>query len=1150
MTTAFDNMLESALSNPRLLQSQILDEFVARADGDIDVSDHNNTFCFLTETMSRLVAGAVSRIDTRMNALYRKRAQSSEDLFRHMSDYDYAGIYATPARAELLLLFDKDYLMNNAKAVTSNKRRVTIPAETLFVMDEYEFSIYYPINIDINTDTGIITTYWDVTDENLNPLHVLSQGAIRKKVRTYQDINLLMMYVPVYQFERVTTIETVTADVGFVKTYEYDDSFYAVRVYNKAASGEWEEMQQTLSDAVYDPSTPTAYITVMSESNQLRITVPQVYFSNEQIGSQLMIERYTTRGAVDITVGSLQDSTVGYQIPNSDPYAAIFKNITLFQVKMFSTKIVGGSDNSSFEELMSRVVNDSYYSQVPTTTAELENYLEDQGFTASRYRDGVTDRTWLCNKLLTDSNAVPMGCGAIRSRLPILSDASDDLFIVDNGDDSYTLLPGIVYKTGDDGVVDYVSDYTTLIDGLSNNDIADLFNENEYMFSPLFMRIFDTSRFPLAYPYVLSNPVVNELVFIKENKKEDRRVSINSVAMEFACRGFGTYAPGVDDPNGVYTVTLTVDTQGGDETFSLSDVKALVAVQTESGRYIGKLFDADAESSTYTIEIPTLFKITDDDNLWLTEFSGEGVSNTGVTMTSTFSVYFIYDSGAAWNGDEVETSIRELYTYLNGDSSNGTFLNHQDIELELGKRLAEVQYPVRIDYTASEYEMYDTPVYAKYLAPVYETDEVGALVWSATGVADWTFAVGTPVYDLEFNDVDATAIATTSGGSDPADIEPGMAVEASGAIPSLLYVTNVVEAAGTYTLHFNTDPGVAASTISGVAVGEPEAGLVALTEVHAQDDWIFGTTTHTVDVTVDTEGTATIAEADFDILKLYLIEDSDTGLWERNPDRWLCVTGECYPTGAYIESIDEATFEVVVNEGCEILDAAIPVADTADYTCTFGVPQLRHAVGDPDIESELVSRGYVYDVQQLFVNANLLASQEPEHADVLHSINELLSAYTATVASIKPNVLEYTNLFYQPFRTMGTAESSAGEGVTVDVPLDFGVKFKLYVDAVPSLTTEELDNIRDAIETIIDDHADTGEFSCAKVATEIMTSLSDRINNVDVGGLLDRTGTLLPVQSIMPLSVDYRPIMRQELYVDTSNVLRLRRALTLEYVTM
>ena len=145
------------LRNPMTIASMTLDELQNRLGGTRVIADPNSPFCHLLEMNSSLVANAIQAIDEKYPALYPQRATSMEDLYNHMSDFDYLRMYSTPSSTQVTMEFSKTYLSTYALDYNTNYKKVTIPKDTVFTVGKYSFGLYYPIDILINNFTKSFT---------------------------------------------------------------------------------------------------------------------------------------------------------------------------------------------------------------------------------------------------------------------------------------------------------------------------------------------------------------------------------------------------------------------------------------------------------------------------------------------------------------------------------------------------------------------------------------------------------------------------------------------------------------------------------------------------------------------------------------------------------------------------------------------------------------------------------------------------------------------------------------------------------------------------------------------------------------------------------------------------------------------------------
>ena len=126
--------LIDALKNPMNIASMALDEIEQRLGGDRIVADPNTPFCHLLEFGSSVSAEVINAMDDKFPSLYAKRARTMDELYTHMSDFDYLRIYSTPAMTQLRMYLAKKYLKDAAIKYNDNYRKITIPRDTVFII--------------------------------------------------------------------------------------------------------------------------------------------------------------------------------------------------------------------------------------------------------------------------------------------------------------------------------------------------------------------------------------------------------------------------------------------------------------------------------------------------------------------------------------------------------------------------------------------------------------------------------------------------------------------------------------------------------------------------------------------------------------------------------------------------------------------------------------------------------------------------------------------------------------------------------------------------------------------------------------------------------------------------------------------------------
>jgi hypothetical protein len=721
------NKLISALRNPMVIAAAALNEIESRLGGDKIIADPNTPFCHLLEFGSSIASEVIQAMDNKLPTLYAKRAENMEDLYNHMSDFDYLRMYSTPAKSAIRMYFPKKYLIDNAITVNTNYKKLVFPADTVFLVSKYTFGIYYPINILINNYTNSFTVTYDTTEAN--PLHVLSKNIVDKYDLTYSGVDYLVLDFPVYQFAKSTITESLIAETGFTKSIIYNDDFYALRVFNYK-NGSYTELAQTQSKIVYDINNPTIYLQILSDEKKIKIIVPQIYFDNNVMGSKLLIELYTTVGQLDITTTNIQGTGIGItygENPRFDNrYSTIFKNMPYDNIVQLSgDKITGGSNAVSMDTLRERVVNDTLYSKVPITESELSVQLEDDGFYVKKYLDNITDRIYYAYKVIRDATGtvVPSLNLSVQVLSTYRTDEEHSLFVYYGADTSYTILPSQLYKydTDQDCAIPLTNTEMNNLLALDKSELATTLNENKYLKSPYHLRVSLSDTYPRADTFDLLTPTVDKIIFEEDNYETSAKIMCMSATINH-------------DNVGYYEVTLVVTKSDDFNTIDISDIKIKVVVESSSGKWLNAdctyvSTDTNTNNDIFKFTIPTTYHLTLDNEIGVTYRAlDDDYTNPEylLDLTTDFHLVFMV-SRTALSGvsDPVDNIVKGV-----GDTDKAMYigLSRQYLTLTLGTCLNHViRNDVEVSLSKTEYAKYTVNIPAKYTEDVYERDDNGCI---------------------------------------------------------------------------------------------------------------------------------------------------------------------------------------------------------------------------------------------------------------------------------------------------------------------------------------------------------------------------------------------------------------------------------------
>ena len=757
-----------AYTNPLSIQTKALNDLSEKVLNGSVVSDGNNPFTFLTEFASNMTASLVNKACECFNGLYPVNAQTATELYRHLSDFGYIGLYATPASTTVQLVFDRNFLIDNALEVSEEERfnedpsrfsgvysKIIIPSYSKFTIGDSIFGLMYPIEIrvrksirnnEIDYANSVITVMWDTTNEN--PLMPLTSHILEHRDFLQDGQMLTAIEIPVYQFEITNHLENAIWSTGFAKRYDFSNKFYAIRVFH-FKNGEWNELHQTFSDAKYDPDIPTAIVKVLTDIGKVEVVIPHTYFTTNddyvKIGNRILVAIYTTKGAmnVDLTEYKVDQFQASFLLTDTnlvedDRYSNMLKRIPTVYVLPLSLKISSGTNGLSFTALKNRVKYDSSFT-VKITPQDLQNYFNTSGYKFTKVLDNITDRVYYAHKVLVDKTNTPIASGQGVSFLPeaalnIVRD--DDTMYVPGystltilNENTITILPSSIYKYNEEEDRFYLLSDAEVSDLQSltlEEKVAEL-NNNLYTYSPFHTVLSYTNNAPLAGTYDMFKPAIKDRIFEWENERTTVEISIHNASIEV-------------DPDGGYLLKISIF-----KTANISDVptrqdntdnfKLMLSTYGKNrvnlymiGNYEGT--DKDGKD-VFVFKMSSDFKITENDEVFISTFkdgkeSQNNPNNTpnGGYVDMGFHDYTVSLFMLGTKLEEyAEVGFNDSNTYefnIPNEMSAYILLCRQGFKVKLGESLPLIQNNIEITTTEQEFSTYATTQFATYQTNVYD----------------------------------------------------------------------------------------------------------------------------------------------------------------------------------------------------------------------------------------------------------------------------------------------------------------------------------------------------------------------------------------------------------------------------------------------
>lgn len=1062
-----DSFTKDMLSNPALLGKAVIDMMEATdTSGALTINDPNNGFVMQLFADISIFSKLSEKIDYVNSYFYRNRARNADQLYAHISEFDYVDLMASPATLPFYFAMSKDWVIANAVPFDDNYNRIQIPATSFITMGGITYSMYYPIDILVNKNTSAVTSFYNT--DVANSLYTLdSNNLLDTREFTQNGINYFQIHFNMFQFERIVNSYTVGSEQGFNVTLGYEDQFYALKVFNRQSDGSWAELAYSLSRLYYDYQTPTALIELLTDASSVNITIPQVYFHSGQISQNVRVELYTTRGAINYSL-AISDVT-GLKAnfdTRSSSFAAPLEQMPTYEIMPGVIEIQGGSDAKSYPQMREAVVKNRLHSRVAITLDELIEAGLKAGFNLTRYVDDLTERIYYASNVLRDSDgmAIPTFVGSI-----LLKDGSltgDPSTIINYTDGYKTLLPTTVFKVSDDSLVctPLTDAEVDGIEQLSKANLVNTLNSGNYVRQPFHITLLTTAKSPKASIYNLLSPAVTNLSFVAENSNSAPQMSILSANLIHQNDGTGGYhlvmsvgrSSNIQNVNpGNFNLYLTCKSKVGEDVY----LPATYVSPDSNGDDIWEIF------------LSTNYHITIDNHISLNMFNALNVeSAVEIDLAQTFTVVTSFNSAYDPN-IPIEAPLNALLPA--SFVGTQTAMCQQILALEFGRNLSERIYcGVNTSWGNDVYDVADETVYFKTDEPIYQRNEQGVLE-TRVGNSD----------NLEIVQLHAMGTTPPSETNIIYPTTTDVPIGSGGALLHFADTTGILE--GMRLWGVNIPVGAKVVDVDATSV------LIDLPATAAIDEETIVTFSNGAYLLRTSAAQSAIGK---------IITVADT----TNLIPGLTVFGFGIGTGNknVIASITDDTHFTLVDNTIEIVEANVLL--TVKNMTAHGVIKvekgeiLTDPTGSPIIVKAAANQ---YRIPAILFDGRLFASDMPDDQTIVTTIAQRLQNFANQIETMDVGLTESSDVYYKPARTMGLAKFGIGNNDTVQLPLTLSFDVTIYVDEAAYNTPNLKTTMSETTRRIISEKIQQPTISSSDIASTIKDALGVNIPAVEVKGI-------------------------------------------------
>lgn len=731
-------------NNPDTICQDILNHLSETTSGKVSDINTNTTFGFLLDSFTTITSFIVKGIEEEINSIYPKRAITNEDLYKHISDYDYVSFQANPASFYINIKIPKLIIYNSVINYDVHYKALVIPKDTIFKVGNLDFGIYYDIYIKVNKLTKNIIINYDTSEDN--PLHELKNYNIPYEEVKLDNLEYISFEIPIFQFSKTQIVEQIDTTIGFTKKYKLTDKFYAVRVYDINNN---KELQYTYSDINYDPLYPTCIIKYYPDVNELILNIPLIYFTNHQISSKLFVEIYTTKGKLDINIDTTNPDLIqcafknNTSLPNRNtlqPLVNAIKKISSFIMIPINNKIIGGKDIDNFYTIKNNVIHDTFSNRTLISYSDIQNYFNSFGYKVINRIDNLTNRVYYAMRYILDNNNDKLLLVNTKINLDINKiDYNQSKYmntILKITEKDYTILPNTIYKYEYDRNLasPITNEEYEYLNNLSLVDKINQFNNNEYLFFPYHIKISLDYYYPKSECYDLISCEFTKFNFGNRHPYSEFQTYLNDFQITHLNYGCDKYK-----------ILLGINKNDKLKEIPESDIIYYFLIKTTENRIIG--YRANLEYITedglyvYSVILHPSYRL-ENNNIGFKNMDYIPGYNGDILVPLETDAYLITYIRGQHLIDSIDYQEYNIFTN-HKDQNNIEYIQQLfidnsyipieifDFGIKLGNNLSDIiDNNILINYKPETYVTYETDIPLTYEHDIYAKDNQGKLIYT------------------------------------------------------------------------------------------------------------------------------------------------------------------------------------------------------------------------------------------------------------------------------------------------------------------------------------------------------------------------------------------------------------------------------------
>ena len=719
-------------NNPMGMFQAAINLVEINSNGETQVLSATTPFALALEMSTAIGTAIMSENESNLRKLFPSLSQEKGELYLHMSDIDYNGMFSTAAIGIFKFMISINTIRAKAVSVgpNSNVRKLTIPKHTQLSVDGVPFSLQYPIDILVLPHNGISVQYGE---SEVSPLFSKGDNQLSTTYVETADNVYIIISAPAIQARISSTVTSLNAAISLSKNISYTDQYLYARAYIKNEdSSTWEEIRVIHNNEVYDSRVPTVCLTV--SDGVLNLYLPQIYFENDLIKDSIRLDVYTTNGPVNMVMSNYTTDAYSAKWLDLDNVStSVYSSpIETMAVDIYSDEsIVGGSYGMGYEMKRDQVINAKRPDDHKIITPDhLINAYKEEGFDLVTNIDNITERQFLATQVLPapTNDSTITGVGSTVATLQLSITEMLQYSNVRNNGSRVTILPNMLY-TKENGITRPVTDEnlsnltnggTYTLEGLVNH-----VNNSNYLYSPFTYVIESTVDYFNIKPYYLNNPKIGSVYEHRVNNEVGVSLGITGYNIQHSADNSG-YVLDIQIEGGSLFNKLGYENISMQISYSGENGATRLAIGGELVSVIDTVTNLPVDNKyIYRFLINTNFDINSNNELVLTP------SNAGLPLDAVMDVVVVIKDYLPPNAtigpiDKV-VNLQSISGYDYTSQYIGT---HQfKLNLKLGHYLDNLWARGRVIVKDDQYRRYEENIFYTYDVDVPELDAAGLKIY-------------------------------------------------------------------------------------------------------------------------------------------------------------------------------------------------------------------------------------------------------------------------------------------------------------------------------------------------------------------------------------------------------------------------------------